>query len=282
MTALALVSALSASWNAAQAQANDSSGPSRTIQFVVGNVEYLLVHEIAHFVITEKDIPVIGPLEYAADYVATLALIREEPLDVEQADRAQRFLLATAAAFAEAWRTGSASGAEVPYYGAHALSIQRYYQIVCLLYGSNPDGFGALAQSAELPPERARDCVEEYRIANRAMDWLLATYGRKPDDPEGAAIEIVYGEPRTMTSKSVQRAIMDIELFERVTERLRQRFTLDRPFTLVMRSCGRAQAGWLPQQRELVICYELLDALYVLGMQAETAEGARSGERRRR
>jgi len=279
---MALASAVMASEITPQAQANDSSRRSNTIQFVAGNVEYLLVHELAHVVITEKDIPVIGPREYAADYLATLALIREEPLDAEQADRAQKFLLATAAAFAEAWRSGAASGAEMPYYGAHALSIQRYYQIVCLLYGSNPEKFDGLAQSAALPPERARDCVEEYRSANRAMDWLLATYGRKAGDAEGAAIEIVHGEPRTMTSKSVQQAIMKIELFERVTERLRKRFTLDQPFTLVARNCGRAQAGWLPQQRELVICYELFDALYVLGMQAETAEDPRTGERRRR
>ncbi len=49
-----------------------------------------------------------------------------------------------------------------------------------------------------------------------------------------------------------------------------------------MRSCKRPQAGWLPQQRELVICHELLDALYVLGMQAEAAEAPRGAERGRR
>ena len=276
---MALIALASDARTVPQSAANDRNA---TVQFVVGNVEYLLVHELAHFLITEKDIPVIGPTEYAADYVATLALIREEPLDAAQADRAQGFLLATAAGFIEAWRTGSANGIEVPYYGAHALSIQRYYQIVCLLYGSNPDGFAALAESAGLPPERARGCVDEYRSANRAMDWLLATYGRKDSDPDGAAVTIVYGPPPTMTSKSLQQAIMRIQLFERVAARLRQRFTLEQPFTIVMRACKQPQAGWLPQQRELVVCYELLDALYVLGMQAQAAEAARGGDRQRR
>lgn len=279
---IALIALVSDARTVPQVPANDPSRRNTTIEFVIGNVEYLLVHELAHFLITEKDIPVIGPTEYAADYVATLALIREEPLDAARADRAQGFLLATAAGFIEAWRAGSASGIEVPYYGAHALSIQRYYQIVCLLYGSNPDGFAALAESAGLPTERARGCIEEYRSANRAMDWLLATYGRRPSDGGGAPVTIVYGEPPTTTSKSLQQAIMQIQLFERVAARLRERFTLEQPFTIVMRACKRPQAGWLPQQRELVVCYELLDALYVLGMQAQAAETTRGGDRQRR
>jgi len=279
---MALIALASDARTVPQSAANDQDRRNATVQFVVGNVEYLLVHELAHFLIAEKDIPVIGPMEYAADYVATLALIREEPLDAAQADRAQGFLLATAAGFIESWRAGSASGIEVPYYGSHALSIQRYYQIVCLLYGSNPSGFAALAESAGLPPERARGCIDEYRSANRAMDWLLATYGRKPGDADGAAVTIVYGEPPTMTSKSIQRAIMEIQLFERVAARLRQRFTLEQPFTIAMRSCKQPQAGWLPQQREIVVCYELLDALYVLGMQAQAAEPTRGSDRQRR
>ncbi len=158
---MALMALASDARTVPQAPTNDPSRRNATVQFVVGNVEYLLVHELAHFLITEKDIPVIGPTEYAADYVATLALIREEPLDAEQAGRAQALLLATAAGFIAAWRAGSASGVEVPYYG-----IQRYYQ---------------------------------------------------PSDGDGAAVTIVYGEPPTMTSKSIQQAIMKIQLFERVS-----------------------------------------------------------------
>ena len=38
-------------------------------------------HEIAHFLIDEKQLPIIGPEENAADYIATLALLRDESLD---------------------------------------------------------------------------------------------------------------------------------------------------------------------------------------------------------
>ena len=234
-------------------------------EFAVGNVEYLLVHEIAHLLIAEKGIPIVGPVENAADYLATLALIREEPLDPAHRERARRFLLAAAEAFGEAWRAGNELGADVPYWGAHALSIQRYYQITCLLYGSDPDGLVQLPASGAIPPPRARECVAEYTRAERAIEWLLTSYGRQPGDAEGAATRVVYGDPPTTVSSEILREIQAIELLERVAARLHTRFTLERPFDLVLRSCRRAEAAWQPDARELVICYELLDTLYLLG-----------------
>ena len=260
-----------------------TSVPEATpVEFVVGNLEYLLVHEIGHFVIAEREIPIVGPLENAADYIATLALIREEPLDPLESDRPLTFLVATAKGFEEAWRTGASVDAEVPYWGAHALTIQRYYQVLCLLYGSNPERFAHAAEVTSLPAARARDCATEYVRAASAYDWLLANYGRKPSDGEGAAIEIVYGPPPTRTSSTILDAVRAIQLFERVSERLRQRFTLRDPFTLVTRTCGRSQAAWVPADRELVICYELVDALYLLALQAQSDVSSRGATRGRR
>jgi putative metallopeptidase DUF4344 len=260
-----------------------STVPEATpIEFVVGNLEYLLVHEIGHFVIAEREIPIVGPLENAADYIATLALIREEPLDPLRSDRPLTFLVATAKGFEEAWRTGVSVDAEVPYWGAHALTIQRYYQILCLLYGSDPERFARAAEVASLPAARAHDCVTEYARAASAYEWLLANYGRKPDDGEGAAIEIVYGPPPTRTSKTILEAVKSIQLFERVSERLRQKFTLREPFKLVTRTCGQSQAAWVPADRELVICYELVDALYLLAIQAQNGASSRGAARTRR
>jgi hypothetical protein len=242
------------------------------IGFVLGNIEYLLVHEIAHLLIGELNVPIIGPVENAADYIATLALIREEPLDPRQRDRAERFLLASADAFAASWQAGRALDAEVPYWGAHALSIQRYYQIVCLLYGSDPETFAGLLQRAGVPEAKAESCVVEYARANRAAEWLLRNYGRRPGDAAAAATQIVYGRPPTLVSTSVLRKLRSIELLERVIGRLHERFTIARPFKVVMRSCGQSEAAWMPDVRELVICYELIDTLYVLARRANAEE----------
>ncbi len=246
-------------------------GPNDPIGFVIGNIEYLLVHEIAHFLIAEKNVPIIGPEENAADYIATLALIREEPLDPAQGDRAKKFLLASASAFAASWDAGRALDADVPYWGAHALSIQRYYEIVCLLYGSDPATFAGVLQSAGIEA-KGESCVAEYARADQAVAWLLRTYGRQPGDDAGAATQIIYGQPPSTVSVKVLQQLRSIELLERVMGRLHERFTIARPFTLAMRSCGRPEAAWMPDSRELVICYELVDTLYLLGMRANATK----------
>jgi hypothetical protein len=256
-------------------QTRAMSWPDGEMAFVVGNIEYLLVHEIAHLLIAEKNIPIIGPVENAADYIATLALIREEPLDPAQRDRAEGFLRAAAGAFSASWQTGRALDAEVPYWGAHALSIQRYYQIVCLLYGSDPTAFADVLEDARLAEAKGEGCIVEYARADRAVDWLLLNYGRKPGDPPGAATEIIYGRPPTTVSTGVLRELKSSELLERVVGRLHERFTIEQPFQLVMRRCGRSEAAWISERRELVICYELVDTLYLLGRRANALKHAK-------
>lgn len=234
------------------------------LAFVLGNIEYLLLHEIAHFLINEKNVPIIGPEENAADYIATLALIREEPLTPGEQGRGISFLLAAADAFVASWQTGVSLGAEVPYWGSHALSIQRYYQIACLLYGSDPVAFERVPEIAGLPKARARSCVAEYAKADASIRWLLANFGRQAGDPEGAATQVFYEQPRTLVTTRVLEELRSEELLERTLERLHMRFTLERPFTLVLRNCGQAEAAWVPDRRELVICYDLIDRLYLL------------------
>lgn len=236
------------------------------MEFVLGNVEFLLVHELAHFLIAEKGVPIIGSEESAADYIATLALIREDPLDPTQQDRALRFLAAAADAFALAWRTGVNAGADAPYWESHALSIQRYYQVTCLLYGSDPIAFARVPEVANLPPARARGCAAEFAKADKAIDWLLAVYGRQGGDPPSAHTAIVYEQPRTLVETRVLARLQSLELLEQIVARLHERFTLERPFTVVMRSCGRGEAAWIPDRRELVICYDLIDRLYLLAL----------------
>jgi hypothetical protein len=116
--------------------------------------------------------------------------------------------------------------------------------------------------------------MAEYASAERGIQWLLATYGRRAGDPPSASTPIVYGEPPSQVSARVLQELRRIQLPELIIERLHERFAIERPFTLAMRSCGMAEAAWLPAQRELVLCYELLDMLYLLGL-TKHATGSR-------
>ncbi len=247
---------------AAGAQAAPEPLDERTAVFVLGNLQFLLVHELAHLVIGELEVPVLGPEEPAADYIAAGALIRADRRagNVDRRDGA--YLLAAADAQQLSWQRGSARGAPVPYWDAHALTIQRFFQIVCLLYGADPVTYADLPVRAGMPATRAAGCAAEFARADRAISWLLATYGRRPGDGPGAVLDIRYEAPPTLTSRRVVAEMQRVGLIETIVARIGERFRLPRPATVVMRRCGQAEAAWQPAQRELVLCYELVDLLY--------------------
>jgi hypothetical protein len=232
--------------------------------FVAGNVEFLLIHELGHLVMGEFPVPVFGPEEVAADYIAVAALLRQKQAGGERGDRARAYLFAAAEALNATWERGQDAGADVPYWGAHALNIQRFYQIGCLVYGSDPEAYADLPGRIGLPPARAQGCAAEYAQAARSFEWLINTYGRLPDGPPGEQLVIEYGPTRSRVQQELLDGLRALGSIEFTVGRLNALFPLKRPARLVMRTCGRPEAAWQGDRRELVICYELLDVFYQL------------------
>ncbi len=228
-------------------------------EFVIGNAQFVLLHELAHLVINEKNVPILGPEESAADYIASMLLVRPVVTPQAGTEAFLRFALSTADGFVIAWQRAQSMGAAVPYWGSHSLNVQRFSTVACLLYGSNPVRFSTLPALVQMPPARMRSCPSEYQKAAYSIDWLFETFGRGSDDPPGEPVEIRYEQPPSLTSLRLLQAIQKHGFIERTFGRLNEFFALDEPVTFVMRACGDPQAAWLPDERTLVFCYELLD-----------------------
>jgi hypothetical protein len=250
-----------------------------TVSFVLGNVQFVLLHELAHLVIHEKGVPIIGPEETAADYIAATVLILGERLDEPAKERAIQSLLAAAEAFSLSWQMGSELGTQVRYWGAHALSIQRYHQIICLLYGSNPEVFNDLPGRVGMPNLRKLDCSTEFVRAARGTQWLLEQYGRHDGDPRGAEISISHAATDTLVTSRLLEEVRKSGVLERTIQRFSERFTLERPLTVVTRHCRAAESAWISESRELLICHELLEGLYQLSLRRESAVAHRGAGR---
>lgn len=236
-------------------------------EFVVANAQFVLMHELAHLVIDEKQVPILGPEESAADYIAAMLLIRPRTLPPEGPDALLQVAVNTADGFALAWRRRERIGAALPYWDSHSLTVQRFSTLACLLYGSDPDRFSVLIERLEMPAPRARACIREYEQAAHAIDWLFDTYARKESDPAGAPIEIRFERPPTLTSVRMRDAIQRQGFVERTFRFFNEVVALESPATFVMRSCRLPQAMWLPETRELVFCYELLDAYVAMSLE---------------
>jgi len=158
------------------------------VEFVVGNLLFVLGHEAGHAAISDMGIPVVGREEDAADIFATLmALMCEDGFG----DR----VLANAAL---GWffsdrrdRRERRQGVEpAAYYDGHGMDLQRAYNVVCLMVGSNMGKFAGIASAARLPAERQMTCQDDYLNAKWSWEQVLQPHLRKPDQ-EKTAISVV-------------------------------------------------------------------------------------------
>jgi hypothetical protein len=245
--------------------------PSR-VEFVMGNIQFSLRHELAHVAIWDMKIPIIGPEEQAADYLAVLSLLRPLAERPEEPDTWVRYAFTTADAFAILWQTAEKVGATAPYWDSHGLSIQRFYGIACLIYGSDPQRFATIPALARIPPRQSANCEAEYARASESLDWLVAFSQEARRDSPQVSISVRYEPAKTRVSERLLAEMRSRGLIEWTVERFGELVALRDDVQVVLRPCSAPEAAWDAESRELVICYELFDLYYVLSADEHRAE----------
>ena len=136
--------------------------------FVMGNTLFILYHEMGHGLISLYDLPVLGKEEDAADRFAAVWLADM----IDDAGR-DNIILQDLLQAAEGWFLMAKQQQKnlVPedLYAEHGLDAQRYYSLMCLLYGAHADRLSYLPQQVGLDQERAERCIGEFNLL--ATDW---------------------------------------------------------------------------------------------------------------
>lgn len=132
----------------------------------VGN--YVLLHEIGHALVHLLDIPITGREEDSADNLASLILIQSGSVDALSAAMVNYAIMASL--------TAEASAGQYPFHDEHSLDAQRMYDMMCMIYGSDPDSYADIVGEDGLPKERADRCPYEYVQKDRAWDTLLGPH----------------------------------------------------------------------------------------------------------
>ena len=134
---------------------------------IVGAILDTILHEAGHAVIEMLDIPVLGREEDAADFFSAYILLQFSPEDAQRLIQGVAFMMASEAREAMEARLRPQSFA-----GPHGMPAQRYYNLLCMAYGSNPEVFANVV-SGGLPAWRAKDCGDEYAMLKRAFAKLI-------------------------------------------------------------------------------------------------------------
>lgn len=133
--------------------------------------QFVFLHEIGHAVIDAHKIPIAGREEDAADGLSTFINLEELK------DNGARATIAAADLF---YIQGKMSGGkDLPFYDEHSLDQQRFYNLLCSLYGSNPSKYGGIVSKGLLPEARAVRCTAEYEQMKRTWTDLLAKYRKQ-------------------------------------------------------------------------------------------------------
>jgi hypothetical protein len=221
----------------------------RLAEFVAGNMMFVVLHEMAHAVISEMEIPILAREEDVADSFAATRLIKV------QSEISDRVLIEAAQGFFTSNRRDKKEGNAILYYDDHGLDLVRAYQIVCLVVGSDKDRFKPLAAEAKLPEDQWADCVEDYGRTALAWDVVLNPHLRGPDQPK-TKIDAIYRDAKGELEIHA-RAFRSIQLLEIIARHAADQFVWSAPLTLEMQSCGFINAQWVAKTRTLILCYEL-------------------------
>lgn len=124
-------------------------------------------HELGHCLIDVWDLPTTGREEDTVDQLAMFILLDGTP-------EGEQMVLSAATFFAIVSEQRNTE--ELAFWDEHSLDQQRFYDMLCLTYGSNPSKNKELLGKDGLPPERAQGCPAEFQKVDRTWRKLLAPY----------------------------------------------------------------------------------------------------------
>ena len=118
------------------------------VEFVVGNTLFVMAHELGHGLINEMNMPVLGREEDAADSFAVVTALKMS------SGFSERVLIEAAKGWVLASKRDKKQGNALAFYDEHGLDLQRAYNVVCFMVGSDPEKYKTLAADTKLPEER--------------------------------------------------------------------------------------------------------------------------------
>lgn len=211
-----------------------------TDAFVEANLISIFYHELGHALIDVMDLPVFGQEEDAAD-TASILLI-DAIFDSETA-----LEIAYDAALGFAYDAESTQDS-IDWSDVHGADLQRFYNLVCLFYGADPDTRDGFATDMGLPDDRAETCPEEFDLANDSWGPVFDTL----DAAEGGTTLRYSGPPdSTLTTRVISSQVTA----------LNAQLHLPISIEVSVESCGEANAFYDPNSRTITICSEFEEYL---------------------
>jgi hypothetical protein len=134
---------------------------------IVGQFIYTAAHETGHALFDLLDVPLFGRAEDAADQFSAYIMLQMGPRD------ARRLITGAAYSYKHIVEKPEMTIKMQMFSDVHGSSAQRFYNLVCMAYGANPQVFGDVVKRGFLPEQRSKNCIFEYRELAYAFKRLI-------------------------------------------------------------------------------------------------------------
>ncbi|MEM8978995.1 MAG: DUF4344 domain-containing metallopeptidase [Pseudomonadota bacterium] len=212
---------------------------SEMSQFTQDALLHVVAHEIAHALIREFDLPVLGNEETIADDFATVFVHSALP------DRAGDIIRARATWLSE-------EDYQESVFAEHNSDARRAGRAICMLYGLHPARHQDLADDFGMTEDQAYICRDTAPEIARAWRRTLAPL-YIPSDARVTEARVLVGDGR------YKRALEQNGLLL-TSAQLLQRFDWHALITLHFDECD-GSASWRRNGRLIRICYDYIDLI---------------------
>ena len=128
---------------------------------------FIFFHELGHGLIDIYNLAYSGKEEDVADQLSTLILANLGESGAKAAITGANLFYITSMQI---------DAGSYPFWDEHPLNQQRYYNILCWLYGSNPQKYNDFVGMYGLPEERAGRCSREYEKISEFWGVAMEQY----------------------------------------------------------------------------------------------------------
>lgn len=140
------------------------------IDTFAGPVVDVFLHEVGHAVFDLWKVPVLGREEDAADTFSIYIMLQFPK------DEARRLIVGNAYQYKNDIKAPTVTMSMQKFADEHGTPSQRFFNVLRLAYGADPNLFGDFVTTGLLPKNRAEGCEDEYKAASYAFKRLIGPY----------------------------------------------------------------------------------------------------------
>ena len=250
---------------------------------LLGTTFGVFFHELGHALIGELNLPATGPEEDAADGFSALLVSEgvKEIDDPKDKEIAEGFAEYSSLVWYYSGLEAQKKGQTAPWQDEHAPDLKRFRNSFCLIYGSDPQRYADVAQTAGFEARTLDRCLQEYEKRYAAWEAILAMGarnlgpempGKHPADAPGGRVKLVMEPSESQVGQVIHQILKETGGMRDIAAELERTFVWPRDLTITFRDCRDVNAWYDPEAGSVTMCYQVIEFFSKIVFRAEGAD----------